>query len=241
MKILVTNDDGINAIGLKYLVEMAKKLGEVTVIAPASQCSAMSQRITIGAVMRVNRVAYPIDVAEAYSVEGTPADCIKIGLQTLLKDNRPDIVFSGINAGYNTGCDITYSGTVAACMESLVYGVPALAFSTAFRGESPLFDEYLLKITQEVLEKPIGKNQIWNINIPDCEPSEYKGILWDRTIGQKGFYDNGYDLLRETETSMDFKIYPVPTKYDVDGTDVAAVTGNYTSVSRLTSMIVNGE
>lgn len=241
MKILVTNDDGINAPGLKHLVEMAVRLGEVNIIAPAAQCSAMSQRLTISANIRVNRVEYQLPVKKVFSVEGTPADCVKIGLQTVFADERPDIIFSGINAGYNTGCDIAYSGTVSACMESLMYGVPAIAFSTGYDGYSPLFEKYLLQVTKEALKKPIGHNQIWNINIPDCTEEEYRGILWDRKVGQKGFYDNAYDLIRENESSSDYKIYPVPTDYIAEGTDVAAVRQNYISVSRLTSMIVNAD
>ena len=106
MKILVVNDDSIHAPGIALLAKAAMELGEVTVVAPAHQCSAMSQKITIRGDMRVDQVAdFPVPVKAAYMVDGTPADCVKIAMQYLLVE-RPDYVFSGINDGYNAGFDI---------------------------------------------------------------------------------------------------------------------------------------
>ena len=127
-KILLVNDDGIRADGLAFLARLASRLGEVTVAAPDSQCSAMSHRITVHGELTVKKVSFPVPEVTAYSVSGTPADCVKVALHYLLSE-KPDIVFSGINRGYNAGVDILYSGTVGAAMEALVNGIPAIAFS----------------------------------------------------------------------------------------------------------------
>ena len=104
-KILLVNDDGIRADGLILLARLASRLGEVTVAAPDSQCSAMSHRITVHGELRVKKVDFPAGGVTAYSVSGTPADCVKVALHYLLSE-KPDIVFSGINRGYNAGVDI---------------------------------------------------------------------------------------------------------------------------------------
>lgn len=109
MRILVVNDDGIKAPGIKRLVQMAAGLGEVWVVAPAAQCSAMSHRITVRGDLEVKPYDFPATGVTAYSVGGTPADCVKVALGYLMTE-KPDIVFSGINAGYNVGRDILYSG-----------------------------------------------------------------------------------------------------------------------------------
>ena len=133
MKILVVNDDSIHAPGIALLAKAAMELGEVTVVAPAHQCSAMSQKITIRGDMRVDQVAdFPVPVKAAYMVDGTPADCVKIAMQYLLEE-RPDYVFSGINDGYNAGFDIAYSGTLGAAFEAVMNGVPLdSGYGTAF-------------------------------------------------------------------------------------------------------------
>ena len=121
MKILVVNDDSIHAPGIVLLAKAAMELGEVTVVAPANQCSAMSQRITIRGDMRVDKVQdFPVPVKAAYKVDGTPADCLKIAMQYLLEE-KPDYVFSGINDGYNAGFDIAYSGTLGAAFEAVTF------------------------------------------------------------------------------------------------------------------------
>lgn len=106
MRILVVNDDGIKAPGIKRLVQMAAGLGEVWVVAPAAQCSAMSHRITVRGDLEVKPYDFPATGVTAYSVGGTPADCVKVALGCLMTE-KPDIVFSGINAGYNVGRDLS--------------------------------------------------------------------------------------------------------------------------------------
>ena len=128
MNILITNDDGINAPGISLLAEAAAQFGNVTVVAPASQCSAMSHRITLDRPMGLRKHEWGMDGVTAYSLDGTPADCIRAALDAIMPE-KPDVVLSGINHGYNVGYDIAYSGTVGAAMEALMSGIPAIALS----------------------------------------------------------------------------------------------------------------
>ncbi|MBP1756289.1 MAG: hypothetical protein H6Q59_2687, partial [Firmicutes bacterium] len=183
MRILVVNDDGIWAEGIQRLARMAVQLGEVWVVAPKEQCSAMSHRITVFGEMEEEKVDFPVAGVQAYSISGTPADCVKIGLENLLPD-KPDVVFSGINNGYNVGFDILYSGTIGAAMEALLNGVPAIAFSCDMNGVYDVVEDNFLPITKELLGRSISKNEIWNVNFPCCSMSELKGILEERTPEQ---------------------------------------------------------
>lgn len=257
VRILVTNDDGIDAPGINKLVEKALELGEVTVVAPDGQCSAMSQKITISSKMYVERIDYPLPVKAAYKLSGTPADCIKLALYNFF-EKKPDIVFSGINAGYNAGTDIVYSGTVGAALESLVAGVPAIALSTGFTQNYGAIDSMLLPIVRELLKRKISVNEIWNVNIPDCNAEDCKGILWDRRVADKGFYDNLYTL--ETDINSHEiaggKLKPcelpavgekilvgvtgVPTEHVAEGSDVAALLAGYASVGKIASRVPRG-
>ena len=156
-KILLVNDDGIRADGIILLARLASRLGEVTVAAPDGQCSAMSHRITVHGELRVKKSDFPVEGVTAYSISGTPADCVKVALHYLLSE-KPDIVFSGINRGYNAGVDILYSGTVGAAMEALVNGIPAIAFSNQANDVWDAAEEYLLPITEKLLGMPIARN-----------------------------------------------------------------------------------
>ena len=148
MNILVVNDDSIHSPGIALLAREAAKLGKVWVVAPASQCSAMSHRLSINSAMRVARVPdFPAPVEGAWSVTGTPADCVKVALHYILKE-KPDYVFSGINDGYNVGYDIAYSGTLGAAMEAVMNGIPAIAFSNAMRYPLDLPHAYLADIAR---------------------------------------------------------------------------------------------
>ena len=130
MRILVVNDDGIGSAGICCLADLAMQLGEVWVAAPEGQCSAMSHRISVYGAINVKRENdFPVRGVRAYRIGGTPSDCVKVALDHLMPE-KPDLVFSGINHGYNVGVDILYSGTVGAAMEALVNGIPAMAFSS---------------------------------------------------------------------------------------------------------------
>lgn len=163
MRILVTNDDGINAYGIKLLVDFAKKYGEVIVVAPKSEQSAKSHSIEIKKGINIEKTN-TFEGIECYTVDSTPADCVRFAAYGL-KD-KFDIVFSGINKGYNLGDDILYSGTVAAATEAALCGRKALAFSTnysTFVGVEKYFKMAIEYIEQNNL---LEKHNLYNINFP---------------------------------------------------------------------------
>ena len=192
MRILIVNDDGIRSPGLISLAKMAVQLGEVWVVAPDNQCSAMSQRISVFGSIHVREVpAFPVRDARAWSISGSPADCVKVALSYVMKE-KPDVVFSGINNGYNVGVDILYSGTVGAAIEALVNGIPAIAFSNKTNDDQRVSERYLLPIAKDLLTREIEPWAIWNVNFPACDPDEIKGILEDRVPAKKSYYETIY-------------------------------------------------
>ena len=224
MKIWVVNDDGIDSEGIRVLARHAAKFGEVTVIAPVEQCSGMSQRLTIGlfekgeAEKRIRKVPFDVEgVKEAYAVEGTPTDCVIVAAEYF--DDRPDIVFSGINQGENAGIDILYSGTIGAAMEALVQRLPAIAFSLKWEATGyELVDQEIDGIIETLLEKKLPRNQIWNVNFPAHKPDAYKGILWDRVPSQRRYGNFPQD------------------PEDVENSDKAALDEGYISIGTVTNM-----
>ena len=187
-KILLVNDDGIDSEGIIELARLASDFGEVTVAAPSSQCSGMSQRITITNHLVGRRTTFPVDGVTAYSIDGTPADCVMTAIGGIMQE-KPDLVLSGINKGYNVGTDILYSGTIGAAMEALVHRVPAIAFSIGkdYTGYA-LIEQYFHHIMEYCLNDPAGLGAVWNINFPDCDPAQAKGILYDREPAQMEFF-----------------------------------------------------
>ena len=182
MRILIVNDDGIRSPGLISLAKMAVQLGEVWVVAPDNQCSAMSQRISVFGSIHVREVPdFPVRDARAWSISGSPADCVKVALSYVMKE-KPDVVFSGINNGYNVGVDILYSGTVGAAIEALVNGIPAIAFSNKTNDDQRVSERYLLPIAKDLLTREIEPWAIWHVNFPACDPDEIKGLLEDRVL-----------------------------------------------------------
>lgn len=230
MIILVTNDDGIDAVGIQKLAEMAKNLGEVWVVAPDKQCSAMSQRIHVrGELIVHRRKDFPVEGVQAFSVSGTPADCVKIALMEIMPQ-KPDIVFSGINIGYNVGQDILYSGTVGAAVEALSNEIPAIAFSSDMNGGYDVVDEYMLSITKDLLNRPLPANALWNVNFPGCKVSECKGILEDRIPATHQYYLDHFIRREISEDSFALDIQGVPVTEAAEGTDIRAVMDNYISI-----------
>ena len=164
MRILITNDDGIHAKGLLPLAQWVQKLGEVTVIAPKFEQSGKSHGIEIHKAFEVKKVDFAPGI-EAYSVDSTPADCVRIAILGMKK--QFDLVISGINRGLNIGQDTIYSGTVGAIFEANALGVPAIAFST-----SPAYYDKALGHMDEIYDyicrnKLMEKGDLYNINIPD--------------------------------------------------------------------------
>ncbi|MCI5873602.1 MAG: 5'/3'-nucleotidase SurE [Clostridiales bacterium] len=237
MRILVTNDDGIRAEGIARLARMAKELGEVWVVAPKEQCSAMSQRITVHADLMVRRETFPVEGVHAYSVDGTPADCVKVALMYLLPE-KPDVVFSGINFGYNIGFDIAYSGTVGAAMEAIMQGVPAMAFSNESNGNYEVAEAHMLAVTKDLLEREIAANEIWNINFPGCGLAKYRGILEVEQAAQSQFYLDHYEREDYTDGSFRLSAAGIPVTEGAEGTDMYAVLDGYISVGKIRNLVM---
>ena len=231
-----TLDDSIHAPGIALLAKAAMELGEVTVVAPAHQCSAMSQKITIRGDMRVDQVAdFPVPVKAAYMVDGTPADCVKIAMQYLLEE-KPDYVFSGINDGYNAGFDIAYSGTLGAAFEAVMNGVPAMAFSSTMNAPLHIAEKYLVSIMRELMEAGQGRGEVWNVNFPAVAPEKLKGILRERTVAPLQFYSEDYrkTILPDGAVALTGQGSPLTEGDAVPaGTDVEAVLKGYISIGKV--------
>jgi len=241
MKILVVNDDSIHSPGIALLAKAAMELGEVTVVAPAHQCSAMSQKLTIQANLAVEKMEdFPVPVKAAYKVDGTPVDCVKVALHYILEE-KPDYVFSGINDGYNVGFDIAYSGTLGACFEAVMNGVPAIAFSNTIFAPLHIAEEFLVPIAKELIEAGQGRGEVWNVNFPAVERGELKGILWDRAIAPMQFYSEYYAETRGPDGSITLKGQGTPLTAADEvpaGTDIEAVLQGYISVGKVKSAVL---
>ena len=178
MNILITNDDGINAIGIRRLAEKLMVLGKVTVIAPDRERSATGHAITMHQPLRVEKNdTYPEGI-RAWSISGTPSDCIKIGIESILLEN-PDIIVSGINNGPNLGTDVIYSGTVSAAIEGAIHGIPSIAISVAGRKGEINYDaavEYSHELVKLALKHCENKNLILNTNVPSTSKELIKGV-----------------------------------------------------------------
>ena len=238
MRILVVNDDGIGSAGICCLADLAMQLGEVWVAAPEGQCSAMSHRISVYGAINVKRENdFPVRGVRAYRIGGTPADCVKVALDHLMPE-KPDLVFSGINHGYNVGVDILYSGTVGAAMEALVNGIPAMAFSSDDNRDRRVPDRYLIPVVKDLLSREIGGNQIWNINFPKGDPEKVKGILTDRFTASKSAYKNVYTPVEERDGTVRLSITGIRQEGAEEGSDMAAVLAGYISVGRVESALL---
>jgi 5'-nucleotidase len=172
MRILVANDDGYTAPGLDALVLALKGLGELTVVAPETNCSGSSNSLTLNRPLSVRQAANGY-----FYVNGTPSDCVHIALTGLL-DFRPDLVVSGINNGANMGDDTLYSGTVAAATEGYLFGIPAIAFSLVEKGWQHL--DTASRIARQLVEQhiasPLGDNVLLNVNIPAVPYEALQGM-----------------------------------------------------------------
>lgn len=186
--ILVSNDDGITSKGIRTLVNIMKELGDVVVVAPDSPQSGMGHAITVGETLRLEESKI-FEGVLAYECSGTPADCVKMAKHFVLKGNRqPDVVVSGINHGSNTSISVLYSGTMSAAIEGAIEGTPAIGFSLcdfAHDAEFSHAEEYIKKITRQVLAKGLPKGIALNVNIPPKQNENIKGIRICRQANAK--------------------------------------------------------
>ena len=176
--ILVTNDDGISAPGIRTLISAMNEIGDVVVVAPDSPQSAMGHAITINSTLHCNSINIDDGPQIEYSCSGTPADCVKLGINEIL-DRKPDICVSGINHGSNSSINVIYSGTMSAAVEASVEGVPAIGFSLLdynWNADFSQIREHVIKITKKALKEGIPKGNALNVNFPKLKKEEIKGI-----------------------------------------------------------------
>ena len=223
LNILIANDDGIDSPGIVRLAEAAAKFGSVWVAAPSSQCSGMSQKLTIFGDFPVSRPAFPVPVMDAWSIGGTPADCVKLAVNFLMPV-KPDVVF----------------GTVGAAMEALINGIPAIAFSSQHDGSSDVTDKYLVPVIEELLSSPIGRGEIWNVNFPGCALEDCRGILRERIPAPLCVFDNHYDKTEQPDGSFILRPYAEQLSPDraPEGSDIHAVFNGYVSIGKVKSMVL---
>ena len=184
MRILLTNDDGVYAPGLRALRQELQKIGDVTVVAPVGEQSAVGHSITLLTPLLVQEVLDEKSQPMGWAVEGRPADCVKLALMELLPE-PPDLIVSGLNAGSNSGINVLYSGTVAAAIEGAFYGHTSIAVSLEYTKPKPLDFPRAAKLArgviEQILKQPIAAGTLLNINMPSLEKGPIKGV---RTVPQ---------------------------------------------------------
>jgi len=175
--ILVINDDGITAPGIRTLIEVMKTIGEVVVVAPDSPQSGMGHAITVNSTLHLERVSKDGELIE-FSCSGTPADCVKLGIREVL-ERRPDICVSGINHGSNASINVIYSGTMSAALEAGIEGIPAIGFSLCdynWNADFEVCKAPVKAITEQVLKNGLNDGVVLNVNIPKVDKADLKGI-----------------------------------------------------------------
>lgn len=229
MRILVTNDDGIAAPGILALAEALRELGEVAVVAPDRERSAVGHALTLHHPLRAERLG-----SNRYAVDGTPTDCVNLGIHSLL-DFTPELVVSGINRGANLGDDITYSGTVSAAMEATLMGIPAFAISLATAAAGEHYRSaaaFAVRLARQIHGRGLPRDTFLNVNVPDL-PAEaihqplvtsqgkrrYEGAIVDKVDprGRTYYWIGTVDL----------------AFHDIPGSDFAAVARGHISITPL--------
>lgn len=229
--ILVTNDDGITAPGITALIEVAKRIGEVVVVAPDSPQSGMGHAITISNPIRLHPSKAHEDI-QAYECSGTPVDCVKLAKNVVLKGRDIDLCVSGVNHGSNASINIIYSGTLSAAMEASLEGIPSIGFSLLdfeydadFESSKP----YVEALMRYVLQHGLAAGNLLNVNIPKLSRSEIKGMRVCRQAKARWIEE-----FMESKDPRGQKYYWLTGRFvneDVaDDTDVWALENGYISV-----------
>jgi len=187
-QILITNDDGIYAPGIYALAQSLKDIGNITIVAPETEKSAAGHSITISDPIRIQEIELDGELS-GYSVKGTPADCVKLAVQSIMS-SPPDIVVSGINMGANVGYNIIYSGTVSAATEGTLLGIPSLAISldSIARGDFSGSKIIAAQITENILENSLPEGTLLNVNVPNISYNNISGFRLT-SQGKVGFRD----------------------------------------------------
>lgn len=191
--ILVTNDDGITAPGIRTLIEVMNTIGDVIVVAPDSPQSAMGHAITVNSTLFVEKVKVDSGKQSEYSCSGTPADCVKLAVNQILK-RKPDLCVSGINHGSNSSINVIYSGTMSAAIEAGIEGIPAIGFSLLDYSWNANFEAtkpFIKSIAENVLKEGLPSDVVLNVNIPNLSKQDLKGIKICRQA--RAFWEEEFD------------------------------------------------
>jgi len=241
MRALITNDDGISSPGLAALVRAFEAVAETYVVAPEHERSATGHAITLHKPLRAHTAVIPGSTVRAWATNGTPADCVALGMLDLLEGQRPDVVLSGINVGPNIGRDLTYSGTVSGAMEGAIFGVPSIAVSIgAFR--NPVFTvaaEFAVHLAKAIFERGLPEDTLLNVNVPNLSKEEIGGV----TITRQGM--KRYVSRLEKRTDPRGRTYywltgePTPLP-DEEGTDSWALARGRISVTPIGLDLTDG-
>ena len=229
--ILITNDDGISAPGIRNLVEAVKGLGKVVVVAPDKPQSGMGHAITIGNPLRLHPMHHLFEGVDAWQCSGTPVDCVKLAVDKVLR-RKPDLCLSGINHGANHSINVIYSGTMSAAVEAAIESIPSIGFSLldySVEADFSAARKYVRIIVEQILQHPMDKHLILNVNFPSVPDSLIKGIKICRQAYAK--YEEDF-IERNDPTGK--KYYWLTGKFvNFDkgrDTDVWALEHNYVSV-----------
>lgn len=224
-KILVTNDDGVFSEGIKLLAEALRSVAEVIVVAPDREQSAMGHALTLHRPLRLRELG-----DEVYSVDGTPTDCVSLGLLWLLKDSPPDLVVSGINFGLNLGDDVTYSGTVSATFEGTLMGIPSVAFSQEV-AKSFSFEraaQFAVQLVRVLLANELPSDLLLNVNLP---ASPHTGVRLTK-LGRRRYQQSIVQKLDPRGREY-FWIAGTPVWEESEGSDQDAVAAGKVSITPL--------
>lgn len=241
MRLLLTNDDGVNAKGIYTLAKKLEKEHQLIIAAPSHERSASSHSITINEPLTVKLVELDGIKSKAYSVIGTPADCVKIALDKLI-DDKVDMVISGINNGLNAGIDVLYSGTVSAAIEAAINKIPSMAVSVEVNETTQKYDaaaEYASELLKKIKDKYLKNDMVWNLNVPMLDRKDIKGIKVCK-IGDRNY--NSY--FKEIKSSCENRNFQLRGKLnDLQGpdTDVYFIKQGYATLTPLHYDLTNFE
>lgn len=233
MRILIANDDGIDAKGIYALAKELEKDHDVIIVAPDIQRSASSHSITIGKSLIAKEIKLDGLNCKAYSLTGTPADCTRVGLNTLV-DGKIDLVVSGINKGLNLGTDIIYSGTVSAAVEAAINNVPSIAFSMEIKKDIEEYEtaaKYARKIVKIAGKMELNQEIVLNVNIPLIKEDDIKGIKVCK-IGKRT-YDANYRRTLGEDNAIIIELNDVLNPYTEEDTDTHYLKEGYVTITPL--------
>lgn len=231
MRILICNDDGIFAKGLSKLAETIKKMGQITVVAPDIERSAIGHAITVRDPLRLYETTLWESEIKGFSLTGTPADCVKFGVSMIMEE-PPDLVISGINQGPNLGTDVLYSGTVSAAIEGAILGIPSMAVSlNSYEDKDYSFAaQTALNIAQKMLKYSLSPGTLLNVNVPAISRSQCKGIKVTR-LGIRKYNENYIKRIDPRGKEYYWLAGDLMEKEQQDDVDITAVREGYISVT----------